>query len=286
MLANKAKNGVAVVLEVGTSRVLAMSSYPTYDPNSGGDHGARNRPVTDVYEAGSVMKVFSVSSALEEGVVTPETGFSIGGAFRVGPKNITDTHVYPYLDVADIIKVSSNIGASKIALRLGREKLYSHLLQFGFGAKSGIELPGEQQGKLRDGKTWRDIELATISFGYGLTITPLQLAAGFASIGNDGIYTEPRIVDSVKEADGNVVYKAEGKTHRAVSSKTAAQMRAMLASVFEARRRRSSSPASSAAARPARRTSTTRRFTDTRRTATSARSPGSRRSIIRASRSS
>jgi cell division protein FtsI (penicillin-binding protein 3) len=233
MVANKAKNGVAIVLEVGTSRVLAMSSYPTYDPNSGGDHGARNRPVTDVYEAGSVMKVFSVSSALEEGTVTPDTGFSIGGAFRVGPKNITDTHVYPYLTTAEIIKVSSNIGASKIALRLGREKLYEHLLQFGFGAKSGIELPGEQQGKLRDGKTWRDIELATISFGYGLTITPLQLAAGFASIGNDGIYTEPRVVDSVKDAEGNVVYKGDGKTHRAISSKTAAQMRAMLASVFD-----------------------------------------------------
>lgn len=230
---HKAKNGVAVVLDVQTSRVLAMSSYPTYDPNTGGDHGARNRPVTDVYEAGSVMKIFTVAAALEEGLTTPSSGHAIGASFKVGPKAVRDTHVYPYLTTSEIIKVSSNIGATKLALRIGRERLHSYLQLFGFGAKTGIELPGEQTGKLRDGSTWREVELATISYGYGLTISPLQLAAGVAAIGNDGLYTEPRIVEEVRDADGNVKYRGEGKQRRMVSAKVARQMREMLATVFD-----------------------------------------------------
>src|SRR5690606_30638250 len=195
---NKAKHGVVVVLDVPTGHVLAMASYPSYDPNTGGGHGARNRPVTDVYEAGWVMKVFTVAAALEEGVVEPNTGFSIGAALKVGPKMIRDTHVDPYLTTSQIIMRSSNIGATKIGMRLGREKLYQYLKQFGFGAKTGIELPGEQPGMMRDGSRWREIELATISFGYGLTVTPIQVAAALAAIGNGGVYNPPRIVDRVE----------------------------------------------------------------------------------------
>jgi cell division protein FtsI (penicillin-binding protein 3) len=235
VITNKAKNGVAVVLEVATGHVLAMASYPTFDPNSPTSidvHGARNRPVTDAYEAGSVMKVFSVVAALEAGVVKPETGF-VTLPYKVGPKLITDTHANPYLNVSDIIKHSSNIGASKIALRLGREKLYAYLKQFGFGAKSGIELPGEQPGRLRDGSTWRDVELATIAYGYGLTVTPLQIAAALAAIGNDGIYHQPRIVDEVVDGDGTVLYRGASEQRQMISSKHAAEMRKMLASVFD-----------------------------------------------------
>jgi cell division protein FtsI (penicillin-binding protein 3) len=153
--------------------------------------------------------------------------------YKVGPKMMRDTHSHPYLTTSQIIQVSSNVGASKIALRLGRDRLYSYFKLFGFGAKSGIELPGETTGKLRPGSTWRDVELATMSYGYGLTVTPLQLAAGFAAIGNDGMYIEPRIVDEVRDADGNVTYHGEGKTHRIMSAEHAKQMRAMLATVFE-----------------------------------------------------
>jgi cell division protein FtsI (penicillin-binding protein 3) len=233
MSTHKAKNGVAVVLEVSTGHVLAMSSIPTYDPNTGGDHGARNRPVTDAYEAGSVMKVFTVASALEDGSVTPTTGFAIGSVFKVGPKGFRDTHVYPYLNTGEIIKVSSNIGAVKVAMRLGREKLGEYLKKFGFGSKSGIELPGEQPGKIREPSTWREVELGTIAFGYGLTISPLQLAAAMAAIGNDGVYIEPRIVDAVVDAEGNTVYRGQGATRQVISPKHAAEMRAMLGSVFE-----------------------------------------------------
>ncbi|HEY0986227.1 MAG TPA: penicillin-binding transpeptidase domain-containing protein, partial [Kofleriaceae bacterium] len=138
-----------------------------------------------------------------------------------------------YLTVAGIIKRSSNVGAAKIALRYGGPRLYAALRRFGFGARTGIELPGEQPGMLRDGARWRDVELATISYGYGLTVTPLQIAAALAAFGDHGIYREPRIVDRVIDPDGTVLYRAAPGEHRVVSEQTATTMLAMLASVFE-----------------------------------------------------
>jgi cell division protein FtsI (penicillin-binding protein 3) len=229
---NKAKSGVVVVLEVGTSRVLAMASYPSYDPNAGGNVTARNKPVVDAFEAGSVMKVFSVATALEDGVVKPDTEFQIGNVLVVGGRAIHDTHFFPYLTVSGIVKHSSNIGAAKISLQLGSEKLYAGLKLFGFGQKSGIELPGETPGMLRDGSKWPDIDLAHIAYGYGLTVTPLQVAAALATIGNGGIYREPRIVDEVIDGD-TILYRGEGEEHRVLSEKTASEMLTILASVFD-----------------------------------------------------
>jgi cell division protein FtsI (penicillin-binding protein 3) len=235
--ANKAKSGVAVVLDVQTSRVLAMSSFPTYDPNSNESNAAtraRNKPVTDVFEAGSVMKIFSILAALDEGIIKPETGFDTGGgSYQVGPKTIRDVHHDPYLTVSGIVKRSSNVGTVKIAQRLGREKLYAALKAYGFGTKTGIELPGEQAGRIRRGDTWREIELATISFGYGLTVTPLQIAAALAAVGNGGVYREPRIVDRVVDRDGTVKYAAHPEPRQMVKATTADAMRKMLATVFE-----------------------------------------------------
>ena len=231
--AHQAKTGVAVVVEVGTGRVLAMASVPSYDPNAGEVRGARDRAVTDAYEAGSVMKVFSVASALEAGAVAPDTEFEIGEELVVGGRPIHDTHVDKYLTVGGIIKRSSNIGAAKIALRLGSAKLHDGLVRFGFGARTGIELPGEQTGMLRDGARWRDIDLAHIAFGYGLTATPVQIAAALAAIGDGGMYHPPRIVDEVDDADGTVLYRPDVPVHRVVSERTAQQMKTMLASVFD-----------------------------------------------------
>jgi cell division protein FtsI (penicillin-binding protein 3) len=235
--ANHARSGVVVVIEIATGRVLAMASSPSYDPNAPGVDirgGARNRAVTDVYEAGSVMKIFSIAAALDDGVVTPDTGFDLGGGvFQLGAKSIRDVHHDAYLTVAGIIKRSSNVGAAKIALRHGAVKLHAALRRFGFGARTGIELPGEQPGILRDGARWREIELATISYGYGLAVTPLQIAAALAAFGNDGVYVEPRIIDRVVDADGTVLYRPAPATRQVISERTAAQMRAMLASTFE-----------------------------------------------------
>lgn len=232
---HKARNGAVVVLEIATGRVLAMASSPAYDPNlNEGHEGARNRPVTDAYEAGSVMKIFSVAAALDDGTVTPETEFDLGGGqITFGHSTLRDVDRDPYLNVAGIIKRSSNVGAAKIALRFGGPKLYAALKRFGFGMKSGIELPGEQSGMLRNGAKWRDVELATISYGYGLTVTPLQIAAALAAFGNHGLYHEPRVVDRVIDADGTLLYRATPAERQIVSDRTATQMLAMLATVFE-----------------------------------------------------
>jgi cell division protein FtsI (penicillin-binding protein 3) len=233
--AHKAKSGVVVVVEIATGRVLAMASSPAYDPNlNEGHEGARNRAVTDAYEAGSVMKIFSVAAALDDGTVTPETEFDLGGGqITIGSSTLRDVDKDPHLNVAGIIKRSSNVGAAKIALRFGGPRLYAALKRFGFGARTGIELPGEQAGMLRNGAKWRDVELATISYGYGLTVTPLQIAAALAAFGNHGIYHEPRIVDRVIDADGTLLYRATPAERQVVSDRTATQMLAMLASVFE-----------------------------------------------------
>ncbi|HEY5936306.1 MAG TPA: penicillin-binding protein, partial [Kofleriaceae bacterium] len=231
---NQAKSGVVVVLDVTTGRVLAMTSYPTYDPNSPTDVGAaRNRAVTDTFEAGSVMKLFTVAAALDEGLVKPETEFDVTNGIQVGPKSFRDVHHDKYLTVRGIIKRSSNVGTIMIAQRMEKEKLEAALRRFGFGAKTGIELPGEQAGALRASTRWREIEYATISFGYGLTITPLQLAAGVAAIGNGGVYRAPRIVDEVIARDGTLAYRGRSEPRQVVKPKTAAAMRAMMEAAFE-----------------------------------------------------
>jgi cell division protein FtsI (penicillin-binding protein 3) len=234
--AHRARSGAVVVLEVGTGRVLALASAPSFDPNTGAAHatGARNRPVTDVFEAGSAMKLFTVAAALDAGVVRADTAFDLQwGTLQIGSKTIRDVYHDPILTTAGIIKRSSNVGAVKIAQRLGRERLHAALRQFGFGAATGIELPGEQAGTLRPGARWREIELATVAFGYGLTVTPLQMAAAIAAIGDDGVYRAPRVVESVTDAAGTRAAAAAPAPRRIVSADTARAVRAMMATVFE-----------------------------------------------------
>ena len=235
VISHKAQSGVVVVLDVATGHVLALSTYPSYDPNSGDRQAtARNRGITDAYEAGSVMKVFTVAAALEAGSVRPDTEFDVqNGSLQVGPKTIRDVHFDKYLTVGGILKRSSNVGAVKIAQRLGKDKLYAGLKRFGFGARTEIELPGEQAGRVRNGATWRDIELATIAFGYGVTVTPLQIAAGIAAIGNHGVYHAPRIVEHVVDADGKVIYEPTAPAEQMLSERTANELVTILGSVFE-----------------------------------------------------
>ncbi|MGN6106610.1 MAG: penicillin-binding transpeptidase domain-containing protein [Kofleriaceae bacterium] len=233
---HQAKSGVVVVLDVATSRVLALASHPTYDPNTGEGivHGARNRTITDVFEAGSVMKMFTIAAALDEGVVKPDSWFDVqGGSMQVGPKRIRDVHHDKYLTTSGIIKRSSNVGTVKVAFQLGRERLYAALQRFGFGKKTGSELPGEQGGRLRPGSKWREIELATISFGYGLTATPLQIAAALAALGNRGVYHAPRIVDEVVDPTGAVVYRGTSEGRQVVKPAAADALRVMMGTVFE-----------------------------------------------------
>jgi cell division protein FtsI (penicillin-binding protein 3) len=232
---HKAKSGIAVVMDPRTGDILALASSPTYDPNDPDSRGeARDRAVTDAFEPGSVMKIFTVASALEAHAVTPTDTVPVdGGRLLIGSHTIRDTHFdHELLEIGEVLKISSNVGAAKIGFKLGKDALRDGLAKFGFGTATGVELPGERAGRLRDTKRWGDIGLATISFGYGLTVTPLQIAAGVAAVANGGTLWKPHVVKQIESADGHVRTRVpEG--HRVISAETAREMTAMLETVMD-----------------------------------------------------
>ena len=177
-----AKAAVAMMMDPRTGEVLAMASVPTYNPNdpqSAAEAGARNRAITDAFEPGSTMKTFTIAAALDAGVVKPDDRFDcLMGRMMVGKYSIHDTHPHGVLTVAEVFKLSSNIGATKIARKLGRDAFADALVRFGFGKPTGIGLPGERAGVVRPVEKWGDIGFANVSFGQGLTVTPLQMVTG------------------------------------------------------------------------------------------------------------
>ncbi len=232
---NKAKSAVAVVIEVATGEILAIASYPDFNPNAPGSSpkGSRNRALTDTYEVGSVMKVFTVATALQTGVVSPSTIIDTEkGRYKVGRKLYKDSFHDEELSIGDILKRSSNIGALKIARLLGAKALRAGFVKFGFGQLTGIELPGEAPGILHPSKRWGELGLNSHSFGYGMTSTPLQVTAAMAAIGNGGVYIEPRIIRNVVSGTGKALYTLKPSGKRILSARTAKQLRPMLESVF------------------------------------------------------
>jgi cell division protein FtsI (penicillin-binding protein 3) len=221
-----AKGGMAVVMNPRTGEILAMAVQPSFDPNRASGVPAevrKNRTVTDTFEPGSTFKVFLLAAALEEQAAAPkEMFFCENGSYLVGSKTIHDTHKYGWLSLADIIKVSSNIGASKVGRKLGKNKLHRHLKNFGFGSKTGVDLPGEVSGVLAAPRTWPEVGLANISFGQGVSVTALQLTAALAALGNGGVLMKPYVVRAVLEPNGNVLKENGPKAVRRVISPEAA----------------------------------------------------------------
>jgi len=203
----------AVVLDPRRGDILAMASMPSFDPNRYGEADAarwRNRCVTDAFEPGSTLKVFTVAAALEAGVVKPGEVFDCEkGRWRVGRYTIHDSHAYDKLDLTGILVKSSNIGSAKIAFRLGKDAVIRSLRRFGFGKRTGLRLRGERAGVLRDARRISDVGLANIAFGQGLTTTVLQLAQGFGAVANDGVMMSPRIVDRISRESGETETQRE-----------------------------------------------------------------------------
>jgi cell division protein FtsI (penicillin-binding protein 3) len=168
-----------------------MVNQPSYNPNNRQKlqrQTMRNRAVTDVFEPGSTMKPFIVACALEDGRYTPETAVETApGWFRVGRNTIKDVHNYGLLDVSGVIRKSSNVGITKIALSLPAERIWSTLSGVGFGAPTASGFPGEASGLLAGYRNWKEIEMATLSFGYGMSATPLQLAQAYATLAGGGM---------------------------------------------------------------------------------------------------
>jgi cell division protein FtsI (penicillin-binding protein 3) len=187
---NGARAGAAVVLDAYTGEVLALVNEPDFNPNNRANlrsNRFRDRAVTDLYEPGSTLKPFTIATALESGKYSPDTLIdTTPGSFQIGNKIIHDTHNYGVISVAHVIEKSSNVGASKIALSLPRERLWSMLRRVGFGEPTGSRLPGEVSGLLNPPSTWVPIEQATVSYGYGISVTLLQLARAYAVLANGG----------------------------------------------------------------------------------------------------
>lgn len=234
----EADSAVGVVMDAETSAIVAMASVPTFDVNKAmktAPELRRDKAVTDVFEPGSTIKSFVIASALRKGAVAPNTKFFCeNGSFKVGDKVIHEAEtkeIYGNLTVSEILAVSSNIGATKIAFKMGAEELRQGLLDFGFGSKIGVDLPGEAHGSVQP-LPWRPHLLSNISFGQGISATPLQIANAYAAIANGGVLKTPYIVQSVRDSETGQVREFEAKPiRRVLTPEQAAQMRIMLTGV-------------------------------------------------------
>jgi cell division protein FtsI (penicillin-binding protein 3) len=230
--------GAVVMMDPKTGEILALANVPTFDPNDLGSSpqaARRNRIVTDLFEPGSTMKPFVVAAALEAGLIKPEDKFFCeNGRLKVPgwPKPIRDHHPHGVLDIADIIRVSSNICSAKIGWMLGPERLYDYLNQFGFDRLSHIEMPGERRGMVLPPAKWKQLNTTTISFGQGISVTALQLASAYATLANDGVRMQPRIIRRITDQFGGIARDFPlQEERRVVSSEVARTMRRMMAAV-------------------------------------------------------
>jgi cell division protein FtsI (penicillin-binding protein 3) len=235
----KARQGVVVVMDPQSGELLAMANEPGYNPNSFNKYGPdrwRNRAITDCYEPGSVLKVFVAAAALERGLFSPKDNlWCEQGAIEVAGHTIRDTGSYGNLSFSQVLEHSSNVGAVKIGLALGRKQLYNCLHNFGFGAPTGIDLPGEVGGILRSPGSWSRLSIGSISIGQEISATPLQLANAICAIANGGVLLKPRVIKQISDGQAQRPVKEYKRQvlRRVLSKKTCKAMTSILVNVVE-----------------------------------------------------
>jgi cell division protein FtsI (penicillin-binding protein 3) len=227
----RARGATAIVMDPRTGAILAMANAPTFDANaftSAPAEARRNRAVTDLYEPGSTFKIVTVAAALEDNVVTPETSFRLAPTIEVADRTIHEAHTRgtETMSVRQILANSSNIGTITIAQKLGGTELASWIDRFGFGEKTGSELPGESPGIVLPYDQWSGSTIGTVPIGQGIAVTPLQMVSAYAAIGNGGVIPPAHVVAKI---GGKKV--AHGKGRRVVSRHTADRMTAMFRDV-------------------------------------------------------
>jgi len=208
-----ARSGSVVVLDNRTGEVLALVNQPSFNPNNRKrlkPDRLRNRAVTDVFEPGSTMKPFIIAAALQTGKYRAGTRINTSpGLFQVGVHTIRDMHNYGVLDLTGVIRKSSNVGASKISLSLEPERLWRFLSRAGFGVSTGSGFPGEADGHLASYQRWRDIDRATLAYGYGLSVTAMQLAQAYSVFANDGYHVPVTLLRREMQPERESVYSPE-----------------------------------------------------------------------------
>lgn len=235
---HKAKGGMVIIMDPRTGEVLALANRPTYDPNRFQESRPsfwRNRAITDSFEPGSTFKIVAAAGALEERLVRENDLFYCeNGAWRVGSQTIHDVHEHGWLSFSRIIEESSNIGMIKVGLRIGPRKLHRYVRAFGFGEKTGITLPGEVRGLVRNSKRWTEASMRAIPYGQEVAVTALQLTSAFSALANQGILMKPQIVKSIKNPEGETVREFKPlPVRRVVSISTAKKLTAILRKTVE-----------------------------------------------------
>jgi len=234
-----AKGAMAVAMDPRTGDILALALRPTFNPNAFLDVASRdvwrNRAVTDPFEPGSTFKVILAAAALEEGVVRPDDRiWAENGALTIAKTTIHDWKKFGWLSFTEVLQNSSNVGSMKVGLALGRDRYHRYMTAFGFGAPTGIGLPGESRGVLRDPQRWSVLSLPTMSIGQEVSVTALQMVAAFGAVANGGTLVQPRLVKAEFDAEGREVRRIEPRAVRQViSPETARTLSRMLVQVVD-----------------------------------------------------
>ena len=237
MADTRALAGTVIVQNPHTGEILALANRPTFNPNLRKEitvDALKDRAVSDIYEPGSTFKIVTISAGLEEKVTRPDELFDCQmGSIVINGMRIRDSKPHGVLSVSDIIAESSDVGAIKVALRLGEDRFYKYIRAFGFGQQTGIELPGETRGMTKPVNRWSKVSIGAISMGQEIGISPLQLIALISTIANDGVWIAPRIVAGTVEPQNTpqTISFQPAESRRVISSLTAAQMRQMLQGV-------------------------------------------------------
>lgn len=232
---SRAKSGTAIVLDPRSGEILALANAPTFDPNNPGaanPEARSNWALQNIYEPGSTFKIVSFSAAIEKGLVKPDDHIDCQmGAITVAGRVVHDHHAFGNLTITEALAKSSNVAAIKLGLRVGDPSMYDFITRFGFGARTGIELPGETAGLLRPVNRWQPSSIGSIAMGQEVGVTPLQMAAAFGALANDGVRVAPHLVREIRTPNGATVYRSNPELRRVVKPETARALRQMLENV-------------------------------------------------------
>jgi cell division protein FtsI (penicillin-binding protein 3) len=232
---SRAKSGTAIVLDPRTGEILALANAPTFDPNNVGTTKAdarRNWALENIYEPGSTFKIVAFSAAIEKGLVKPSDKIDCQmGSITVAGRLVHDHHAFGSLTIAEALAKSSNVAAIKLGIRVGDPSMYEYITRFGFGSKTGVELPGETAGILRQVNRWQPSSIGSIAIGQEVGVTPLQMVAAFAALANNGLRVAPHLVREIRTSNGETLYRARPDERRVISQETAIALRGMLEGV-------------------------------------------------------
>ncbi len=232
---SRAKSGTVIVLDPRSGEILALANAPTFDPNKVSEAKPETRSnwaLQNIYEPGSTFKVVAFSAALEKKLAKVDDRIDCQmGAITVAGRVVHDHHPFGSLTIAEALAKSSNVAAIKLGLRVGDPTMYDYIKRFGFGSKTGIELPGETNGILRKVERWQPSSIGSIAIGQEVGVTPVQMVAAFGALANDGIRIAPHLIREVRDAGGNVIYRAQPEQRRVISAETASALRGMLEGV-------------------------------------------------------